>query len=213
LTCIDKFSKFAVVQPLASRAIADVTIPILQLVNIFPKTKTIYCDNEASFNSETITSLLKNQFNIDIVNAPPLHSCSNGQVERFHSTLIEIARCLKIDRKINETVQAIIRATIEYNKSIHSVTGHRPLDVIHTASNELQQKIKDKITKAQQDQLTRLNPNRQNRVFEVGEKVFLKNNKRLGNKLSPLCSEGIIQADLGTSVLIKGRVVHKDNLR
>ncbi|XP_044573999.1 uncharacterized protein LOC123258190 [Drosophila ananassae] len=39
--------------------------------------------NEASFNSETITSLLKNQYSIDVVNAPPLHSSSNGQVERI----------------------------------------------------------------------------------------------------------------------------------
>ncbi|KAH8332277.1 hypothetical protein KR074_008542 [Drosophila pseudoananassae] len=74
--------------------------------------KTIYCDNEASFNSETITPLLRNQYSIDVVNAPPLHSSSNGQVERFHSTLAEIARCLKIDRKIEDTVELILRLTI-----------------------------------------------------------------------------------------------------
>jgi len=213
LTCIDKFSKFAVVQPLTSRAIVDIINPILLIINNFPNTKTIYCDNEPSFNSETITSLLKNQFNIDIVNAPPLHSCSNGQVERFHSTLIEIARCLKIDKKVNNTVEAIMRATIEYNRTLHSVTDQRPIDIIHASPEEFQEKIKIKISKTQQDQLNRCNPSRQNRVFDVGDKVYLKGNKRLGNKLSPLCTEGTIQADLGTSVLIKGRVVHKDNLR
>jgi len=81
--------------------------PILQLINFFPNIKTIYCDNEASFNSETITSLLKNQYNIDIVNAPPLHSSSNGQVERFHSTLTEITRCMKIDQKVDDTVSLL----------------------------------------------------------------------------------------------------------
>jgi len=79
LTCIDKFSKFAVIQPLSSRPIIYVRAPILQLVNFFQNIKTIYCDNEASFNSETITSLLKKQYSIDVVNAPPLHSSSNGQ--------------------------------------------------------------------------------------------------------------------------------------
>jgi len=74
-------SKFAIVQPLVSKAIIYVQAPILQLVNFYPNIRTIYCDNEASFNSETITSLLKNQYSIDVVNAPPLHSSSNGQVE------------------------------------------------------------------------------------------------------------------------------------
>jgi len=69
---------------------------IIQLLNFFPQTKTIYCDNEAAFNSETIRTLLKNGYNIDIVNAPPLHSCSNGQVERFHGTLADIARSFKL---------------------------------------------------------------------------------------------------------------------
>jgi len=102
-------------QPLPSRAIVDVRGPIIQLENFFPKTKTIYCDNEASFNSETINSLLKNQNSIDIVNAPPLHSSSNGQVERFHSTLTEIARCITIDKQISDTVELVMRATVEYN--------------------------------------------------------------------------------------------------
>jgi len=213
LTCIDKFSKFAIVQPLISRAIIDVRAPILQLVNFYSNTKTIYCDNEASFNSETITSLLKNQYSIDVVNAPPLHSSSNGQVERFHSTLAEIARCLKIDKKIEDTVELILRSTIEYNRSLHSVTESRPIEVIHASSDEMKLAIKAKIDKAQQSNLDRVNPSRQNRVFEVGERVHLRNNKRLGNKLTPLYSEERVEADLGTSVLIKGRVVHKDNIR
>lgn len=43
--------------------------------------------------------------------------------------------------------------------------------------------------------------------------VLVKANRRLGNKLSPLYVEEKIEADLGTTVLIKGRGVHKDNLR
>lgn len=89
LTAVDKFSKFALTQHITSLTITDV---ILQLVNLFPDVKSIYCDNKMSFNTETIRSLLKYQFDIEVVNAPPLHSTSNGQVERFHSTLQEILR-------------------------------------------------------------------------------------------------------------------------
>jgi len=105
-------------------------------------------------------------------------------------------------------VELILRSTIKYNRSLHSVTESRPIEVIHASSDEMKLAIKAKIDKAQQSNL-----DRQNRVFEVGERVHLRNNKRLGNKLTPLYSEERVEADLGTSVLIKGRVVHKDNIR
>jgi len=65
LNRIRKFSKLAVVQPGS-----PVTWPSLQLVNLFPQIRTIYF--------ETIFSLLKNSYRIDIVNAAPLYSWSNG---------------------------------------------------------------------------------------------------------------------------------------
>lgn len=213
LTCVDKFSKFAVVQPIPSRTIIDLKIPIIQLMNLYPDTRNIYCDNEPALKSETITSMLENQFGVVVTNAPPLHSTSNGQVERFHSTLSEIARCLKLERKIENTTELILLATARYNRTIHSVTNRRPVDVVHSTSVEIREEIKGKIMKAQRTQLDRDNPSRQNRTFEIGECVLVKNNKRLGNKLTPLYTEEKVEADLGTTVLIKGKVVHKDNLR
>jgi len=92
LTAVDKFSKFASVQPITSRAIIDINTPLLQLANLFPKIKTLYCDNERSLNSETIKSILTGNFGISIANCRPLHSTSNEMVERFLRTLAEIAR-------------------------------------------------------------------------------------------------------------------------
>jgi len=96
---------------------------------------------------------------------------------------------------------------------LHSVTDCRPAEVIHASSDEVNSAIRAKIDKAQQTNLDRINASRQNRVFEVGEKVLGRNNKRLGNKQTPLYSQERIEADLKTSVLIKGRVVHKDNIK
>jgi len=42
LTCIEKFSKFAMVQPTPSRTIEDLKPTLLQLLNVFPKAKVIY---------------------------------------------------------------------------------------------------------------------------------------------------------------------------
>jgi len=145
---VDKFSKFASVQPISSRAIIDIKTPLLQLVNLFPKIKTLYCYNERSLNSETIKSILTGNFEISIANSPPLHSTSNGTVERFHSTLAEIARSLKIDRKLDDTIDIVLLETIEYNKTIHSVTGKKPDEIIYSTPNELEIEIKERIQKA-----------------------------------------------------------------
>lgn len=211
LTCIDKFSKFAIVQSLKSRTIVDVKPQLLQLLNVFSNTKTIYCDNEKSLNSHSIKATLKNHFDIDIANAPPLHSTSNGQVERFHNTLMEISRCLKLDKNLDDIEEIVLLATIEYNRSIHSVTEMKPITAFH--SSEADAQIVSRIKNTQIKNLEAHNKNRQDRDFAVGEKVFVKNNRRLGNKLTPLYTEEEVGKDLGTTVLIRGRRVHKDNLR
>jgi len=101
--------------------------------------------------------MLKNQYNIDIVNAPPLHSSSNGQVERFHSTLVEIARVLKIDKKIEDTVELILRATVEYNKSLHSVICEKPVEILHEGPEKRSSGTTSKLAKAQQNTIERCN--------------------------------------------------------
>lgn len=61
--------------------------------------------------------MLKNNYGIDSVNASPLHSSPNAQVERFYSTLAEMDKCLKLDKKINDTIELILKATVEYEKT------------------------------------------------------------------------------------------------
>jgi len=134
-------------------------------------------------------------------------------VKWFHITLTEIARCFKIDKKICHAVELILRATVEHNKTLHSVFQGKPVEILHTGSDDRCLDIKVRLIKAQQNNIERSNAARRTRVFEVGDEVFVKNNKRLGNKLTPLCTEQKVQTHLGTSVLIKGRVVHKDNLK
>ena len=114
---------------------------------------------------------------------------------------------------MTDTIETILLATIEYNKSIHSVTKKNPLEIIHSATSELRSEIKNRLIESQKNLLSFHSKNKQKKTYEVGRRVFVKNNKRLGNKLSPLYEEGTVQVDMGTTILIKGRVVHKDNLR
>jgi len=78
-------------------------------------------------------------------------------------------------------------AITRYNKSIHSVIDKRPVDAIQESTDDTQERIADKIKSAQDALRSRENASRQNRVFKVGEKVLVKTNRRLGNKLTPLC--------------------------
>ena len=80
-------------------------------------------------HSGTIQSLLKNCFNVNIVNSPALHSTLTGQVEIYHSTLSEIARCLKLGKHLNDTTELIFQTTIVYNGAIHSVVNMKPIDI------------------------------------------------------------------------------------
>lgn len=212
LTCLDKFSKFALALPLQSRNTSDISDALLQLINYFPELKFIYCDNEGSFGSQSVEALLGN-YDIEIAHCPPLHSVSNGQVERFHSTLVEISRCIGKERSLSDTGEIILKAVIEYNRSVHSVTKEKPIDVVHSHSQETLDKVRLCLEKAQESLNLRENRRRANRTFNVGDQVMVKRNKRLGNKLSPLFVQGTVEADLGTTVLVDGKVVHKDNLR
>lgn len=87
----------------------------------------------------------------------------------------------------------------------------KPITAFH--SSEADAQIVSRIKNTQIKNLEAHNKNRQDRDFAVGEKVFVKNNRRLGNKLTPLYTEEEVGKDLGTTVLIRGRRVHKDNLR
>jgi len=67
----------------------------------------------------------------------------------------------------------------------------------------LQKKLQNGIDKAQEIQIKRMNETRSDRTFQVGQTVLVKQNKRLGNKITPRYTEEKIDADIGTNVLIK----------
>lgn len=213
LTCIDKFSKFVIVKQIASRSIVDIKPKILEILNIFKNTKSLVCDNEKSLISHTIRALVRNEFGAEIHTTAPLHSTSNGQIERYHSTLSELARCLKLQFGTTDTVELILSATVKYNRTIHSTIKYRPVDVLHSLTEKSKIEIRNRLKDKQKADLQYHNKNRCQRVFQPGEKVFVKINRRLGNKLSKIYIEKVVQEDLGTTLKIDDKLVHKDNIR
>ena len=59
------------------------------------------------------------------------HSRSHGTIERLHGTLTEQLQLLQTERQITGR-EAMARAILAYNNSIHSVTGQTALAIMLT---------------------------------------------------------------------------------
>lgn len=94
MTTIDKFSKFIRYRAIKSKSLLDVEEALFDLIHEWNKPRIIVMDNESSFSSNVVEQRLKD-LGIDIYKTPVNRSETNGQIERSHSTIREIARCIK----------------------------------------------------------------------------------------------------------------------
>lgn len=129
LTAVDKFSRFAIITPIKSRSIPDVRAGLIKLITGYATPKKIICDNEPALKSIEIRSLFQ-RLNIEVNFTPSNHSESNGIVERFHSTLSEIFRCIK-DKYNDLNQKQIFKIAVGlYNKTIHTAHKHQPCEIL-----------------------------------------------------------------------------------
>lgn len=223
LTALDKFSKYAQVKLVNSRAAEDLKEPLRQLLFTFGVPEMIILDNEKALNSQTINFMLDDQLGIKVYKTPPHHSTSNGQVERFHSTLTEIMRCLKSENVHNSFHELLDRAVYEYNYSIHSTTERRPLEVffgrrVSVDPSMFEKSRQDNIEKLKQKQQKDLEVHNKNRTpyksFNIGDTIYVKINKRYGTKLSPKYKSEVVKENKNSTVITNsGRTIHKSQIR
>lgn len=222
LTAIDKFSKYAIAKPIKSRASEDIRQPLREILYALVP-ETIVMDNERSFKSESINFMMKNEFGIEVFRTAPYASSSNGQVERFHSTLQEIMRCIQ-QEKVHRSFQELLdRSVKEYNFSIHSTTNGKPIELffgrrIHS-NPELRkherENIERKIKYKQEKNLAYHNKKRTQIInYKEGDEILVKINKRIGNKLTEKYKKEIVNTNKNTTVKTKsGKLVHKSNIK
>lgn len=145
LTIVDSFSKFANAIPLQSRTIIDIKHAITEHIRQFGRPKTIISDQEPSLRSIDFIGFL-NDLGIEIHFASS--SESNGIVERFHSTLIEIFRTTKLKFNNLTTIEHINIAVDIYNNTFHQATKKQPRNLIFnnartTNTAEISEKFRD----------------------------------------------------------------------
>lgn len=209
ITCVDAYSKFLVLKHIENKL--NLGEKVLEILQSFPDTKIMTLDNEPSLSTPQFKSLM-DRMNIQLYYCDPHHSTTNGQVERVHSTIIEIGRCIREEYNIIDTLEIMLRAVQQYNLTIHSVTKYRPYDVFYNKITH--EDVTDRLRTAQERMLQTHNKNRKNREFIPGQVIY---EKKVGerNKLQPRYKKQEIKEDLGNKVIIsnRDRIVHKDNIK
>lgn len=151
------------------------------------------------------------RINIELYYCDPRHSSTNGQIERAHSTLVEIARCIKNEYHILDTTETFYRAAQKYNMTIHSVTDKTPFDVFF--NKKPHSDLPEMLRKAQRRMLERNKPT-QIRTYQPDEEVY---EKLIGqrNKLDNRYKRQQVKEDLGNKIRIvsRNRLIHKENIK
>lgn len=207
VSCIDRFSKYLFIHSIHSKVNFHENLEEIIAQN-YPNCETIITDNEAIFVSNYSKAVYE-KYKIVHVTTPVQHSTSNAQVERAHSTLIELIRCLAKENNSTSSDE-IFNAVRAYNNTIHSVTGEKPVDVQRNPDKF--PNIPEKIRLNQTKLLKYHNKDRQNRKFEPNEIIFVKSNRR--RKDASAYVKHIVKIDQGDTVLTsKNKVFHKDSIR
>lgn len=229
LSAVDKLSRFAMLIPVKSRSIPDIKRGLVKLLTTFRTPKMIVCDNEVAFKAIEIRGLLQ-RLNIEIYHTPSDHSEVNGIVERFHSTLSEIFRCIKhkFPDLLNKEIYKI--ATELYNTTIHSATqltpfevffgckdgDERPLDLPKILENrdELFDEIIQELEARQKKQIDSRNKTREDDpIFEPNQDIFVKTSGIPNKRKSKFRKQKVRVNRRKTVIDFRDIKLHKGNLK
>lgn len=132
LSLVDSFSKHLQMFHLKSKNLIHIQKTLSKYISIFGVPPTIITDHETTFRSIQIRNFLA-QLGSNLEYA----SCSesNGQVERTHSTIIEIFNTNKHKFRGMHTKSMIKVSVALYNNTIHSATKFTPNEIMFNNNN------------------------------------------------------------------------------
>lgn len=120
LTIVDSFSKFAQIYKIADETTHELTETLTEHFKPFGIPKLIACDQATGFRNSKFKDLLETH---GIALHFACYSDSNGIVERFHNTLLEMYMA---NRTLYEGLAMI---TAIYNETRHSTINQNPREV------------------------------------------------------------------------------------
>lgn len=153
LTLIDSFSKLGQAIEIQSKSTPEVIRALMKYFSYYGIPKKISSDPGTEFNNELMKEFLilhKVELHIGTPNNPN----SMGLIERFHSTIIEIYRLAKYEKRCTDAASTMTYSVMAYNHTIHSVTELTPFEVVfgHTDTSspysiELEKRYFQKLVK------------------------------------------------------------------
>lgn len=222
LTLVDAFSKYAQAYHLRDGTALSVIQALLKYCTHHLIPTTLVTDNGPEFSNQLFsefTRLHKIQHHRVAPHAPN----ENGIVERFHSTILEHLRILKIENKSESVINLMPYALLAYNNTIHSFTKCRPIEVvtghfdprdpldIDLSVHLLQQYVvnhRDKMSKvynlihesgisSRRELTDSRNKHRETEVeYSPEQQVFVQNPLASRQKLAPRYTKDVVMADL-----------------
>lgn len=192
LSLVDSFSKHAQMIFMETKNLTDVKSALASYFGTYFTPRKIVTDHETTFMSLQLKTFL-DALNVELEYA----SCSesNGQVEKTHSTIIEIINTNKYKFPNTDTKTLVNLAISLYNDSIHSATKFSPREIIFNNNNlidpnqidenaqQLYDKVKVNIEKARTSQEKRNKSKEDPPHLDPNQEVFLIPNIR--KKLDP----------------------------
>ena len=222
LTIVDSFSKFANAIFLESRTIVDIKKAITEHIRQFGRPQTIVSDQEPAFRSIDFIGFL-NDLGIETHFASS--SNSNGIVERFHSTLIEIFRTNNAkfnDLPISDQVNVAVDI---YNNSFHSAIKNQPRNVVFNnsgctnveeiaeKSKNLQSAVKVELNKRKSKYEKQNEDNEKPIEFKTGDTKYIKISQRLTKDKNPYKLTSVKQNNELTFKDVNDIKIHKNRVK
>lgn len=184
LTVLDLATKFLFAKCLSRKTGQAVREALLTFIGTVGTPKKLVTDPGREFRNRQVGKLL-DELQIQTHITTPGHARSHGAIERVHGTLGEHLNLLELGRGITGP-EAVLRAVLAYNHSIHSVTGKMPIELMRewkrenreVPINQELEVIGAREGNKKEMRVQRVNEKKRGKVpsrLGVGRKVYIKN--------------------------------------
>ena len=128
LVMVDYFTRYPYTCPLKTKETAEVAVGVMNFCSLFGSPKKILSDQGPEFVSSVMDTLLASRY-IDHLVSSPYHPQTNGTVERFNRTIIDLLKKLGGDQP-RDWDQWLPYAMMLLRWQRHSTTGHSPSELL-----------------------------------------------------------------------------------
>ena len=184
LTVMDLATKFLFTKCLSRKTSTAVKEALLTFIGLIGTPRKLITDLGREFKNNQVQELLL-EFGVNTHYITPGHARSHGAIERVHSTITEHLHLLEVGKGIVGS-EAVHRAVVAYNHSIHSVTGKMPIELMREWQREEEEvlieqeleKIKDREMERKRSIVQNVNEKKKDKVprqMVIGKQVYLKN--------------------------------------